>query len=572
MAGAAGAVESAAAAALRAVLQRVAQAAERAGRNAGQRQQQPPCRAGAAASGAGSRTGWQERRAGELVGGVIVGGVIVGGVIVGGVIVGGVIACGVIVGGEIASGVIACGTEGVIRQSMCRGNSSSPCMQVLQRVAQAGKQQNVPTGTQGGCGWGVSKTKPVSLLREVYDAGQRHFGENYVQEIIDKAPQVGLRRASGGPQVGLRWPSAEPELPSDTKWHFIGHLQSNKAKSLVYRQLSEQGRGSSTAVASLGGDLIACLGGDLISCLGGDCPAPAVLSTSPAEQQVVFEAPQKRPHRLPRRCVFYFSCRTTVQPKPLLLLSSPLSLSPPSSPLQIANYLNKAVAAAGRPPLRVLVQVNTSGEESKHGVHRSACVDLVRHVTAECPNLAFSGLTTIGMPDYSTSLFTLFPPTTLPPGKHGVHPSACVDLVRHVTAECPNLAFAGLMTIGMPDYSSRPENFECALFVLLMALARCRTEVCEQLGLAPGELELSMGMSNDFEQAVSCSFEVVMAHGQSRSKPGTCECRPLMCVTPGELGMSNDFEQVVSAGALRFEQVLSDALRFEQVLSDALRL
>lgn len=36
----------------------------------------------------------------------------------------------------------------------------------------------------------VSKTKPVSLIRQVYDAGHRRFGENYVQEILDKAPQV----------------------------------------------------------------------------------------------------------------------------------------------------------------------------------------------------------------------------------------------------------------------------------------------------------------------------------------------------------------------------------------------
>lgn len=36
----------------------------------------------------------------------------------------------------------------------------------------------------------VSKTKPVSLIRQVYEAGHRSFGENYVQEIIEKAPQV----------------------------------------------------------------------------------------------------------------------------------------------------------------------------------------------------------------------------------------------------------------------------------------------------------------------------------------------------------------------------------------------
>jgi len=58
----------------------------------------------------------------------------------------------------------------------------------------------------------VSKTKPVELLREAYDAGQRDFGENYVQELITKAPA----------------------LPDDIAWRFIGKLQSNKAKSLVH--------------------------------------------------------------------------------------------------------------------------------------------------------------------------------------------------------------------------------------------------------------------------------------------------------------------------------------------------
>lgn len=36
----------------------------------------------------------------------------------------------------------------------------------------------------------VSKTKPASMIQEVYDAGHRHFGENYVQELIEKAPEV----------------------------------------------------------------------------------------------------------------------------------------------------------------------------------------------------------------------------------------------------------------------------------------------------------------------------------------------------------------------------------------------
>ena len=57
----------------------------------------------------------------------------------------------------------------------------------------------------------VSKTKPVSLLQEAYDAGARFFGENKVQEIMDKYSQ----------------------LPQDIQWHMIGHLQRNKVKYIV---------------------------------------------------------------------------------------------------------------------------------------------------------------------------------------------------------------------------------------------------------------------------------------------------------------------------------------------------
>ena len=57
----------------------------------------------------------------------------------------------------------------------------------------------------------VSKTKPVSMLKEAYDAGARCFGENKVQEIMDKHPQ----------------------LPEDIQWHMIGHLQRNQVKYIV---------------------------------------------------------------------------------------------------------------------------------------------------------------------------------------------------------------------------------------------------------------------------------------------------------------------------------------------------
>ncbi len=57
----------------------------------------------------------------------------------------------------------------------------------------------------------VSKMKPIEEIQELYDLGQRDFGENYVQELVEKAE----------------------ELPKDIRWHFIGHLQSNKVKYIA---------------------------------------------------------------------------------------------------------------------------------------------------------------------------------------------------------------------------------------------------------------------------------------------------------------------------------------------------
>jgi PLP dependent protein len=57
----------------------------------------------------------------------------------------------------------------------------------------------------------VSKTKPIEDIEALYAAGQRHFGENYVQELVDK----------------------QAHLPIDIHWHFIGHLQSNKVKLIA---------------------------------------------------------------------------------------------------------------------------------------------------------------------------------------------------------------------------------------------------------------------------------------------------------------------------------------------------
>jgi len=57
----------------------------------------------------------------------------------------------------------------------------------------------------------VSKTNPADKIREVYDLGQRAFGENKVQELLEK----------------------QPVLPNDIEWHLIGHLQTNKVKYIA---------------------------------------------------------------------------------------------------------------------------------------------------------------------------------------------------------------------------------------------------------------------------------------------------------------------------------------------------
>eukprot|EP00123_Amoebidium_parasiticum_P016427 comp23424_c0_seq1/m.38968 comp23424_c0_seq1/g.38968 ORF comp23424_c0_seq1/g.38968 comp23424_c0_seq1/m.38968 type:complete len:253 (-) comp23424_c0_seq1:223-981(-) len=185
----------------------------------------------------------------------------------------------------------------------------------------------------------VSKTKPPADIMQAYGAGQRHFGENYIDELVEKAPQ----------------------LPSDIQWHFIGHLQSNKAN---------------------------------------------------------------------------------------LLASIPnLSMWETCSSIKTARLVNKALVTKQptKDRLSVLVQVNSSSEENKHGVEPSACAELVRFIQTECPRLRFSGLMTIGM--------------------FGRDPN-----------DKPN-----------PDFK---------------LLVDTRSALCQELGLNPEDLELSMGMSDDFEHAI----------------------------------------------------------------------
>jgi PLP dependent protein len=79
---------------------------------------------------------------------------------------------------------------------------------VKTRIQQCESSLDIPEGTTRLVA--VSKTKPESYIQALYDVGHRHFGENYYQELVEKAAN----------------------LPSDICWHFIGHLQSQKANQI----------------------------------------------------------------------------------------------------------------------------------------------------------------------------------------------------------------------------------------------------------------------------------------------------------------------------------------------------
>ena len=88
---------------------------------------------------------------------------------------------------------------------MVEKNISEVKKRISEAAKAAGRNENEVTLIA------VSKTKPVEMIKEAYDTGIRDFGENKVQEIMKKYPL----------------------LPSDIRWHLIGHLQTNKVKYII---------------------------------------------------------------------------------------------------------------------------------------------------------------------------------------------------------------------------------------------------------------------------------------------------------------------------------------------------
>lgn len=189
----------------------------------------------------------------------------------------------------------------------------------------------------------VSKTKPKEAIVAAYQHGQTHFGENYVQEIVEKG---------NDPEILEKCPNI--------KWHFIGHLQRNKIGKLI-------------SIPNL-------------------------------------------------------YCVETVESE------------------KLASSLDSAWAKLAQPErLEIMVQVNTSGEESKNGLEPCQVAHVVDFVLKSCPNLHLRGLMTIGAFDHD------------------------------------------LTTGANPDFQR---------------LIECRKQICEQFNFTTEDMELSMGMSHDFEHAV----------------------------------------------------------------------
>ncbi|KAF5278488.1 hypothetical protein FQA39_LY05977 [Lamprigera yunnana] len=190
----------------------------------------------------------------------------------------------------------------------------------------------------------VSKTKPNELIIQAYEAGQRHFGENYVQELIEKATS-----------------SIILEKCKEIRWHYIGAIQTNKINKIL------------------------------------SVPDLYMIETVHSEKVAI-----------------------------ILDTKWPQYCSDDSK-------------------LKVMLQVNTSGEDAKNGTDPKDIVHLAKYVNENCKNLEIDGIMTIGQFGYDLS-------------------------------NGPN-----------PDF---------------ICLKKCKDDVCQSLGWHSDKLNLSMGMSDDFEHAI----------------------------------------------------------------------
>lgn len=113
---------------------------------------------------------------------------------------------------------------------------SSNLQEIRERVKAAADSTSRPAALEAPLLVAVSKYKPFSDILACYEQGQRDFGENYVQELVDKAKEVRLLPLLYSKERAYFDRDNVTQLSEHTegiKWHFIGTLQSNKAKLLA---------------------------------------------------------------------------------------------------------------------------------------------------------------------------------------------------------------------------------------------------------------------------------------------------------------------------------------------------
>jgi hypothetical protein len=249
----------------------------------------------------------------------------------------------------------------------------------------------------------VSKLKPASdilCLHRQHPTHPTHFGENYVPELLAKAAA----------------------LPPRLRWHFIGGLQSNKARALAgLRNLWCVSSVDSVRKA----DLLEGGRAALVGAGGQDGLATqaAKETAKGSERETGTEADTEEN------------------------------------------------GADWERTLRVMVQINTSGEPGKAGVAPgAAAVDLCRHIVRECPHLRLSGVMTIGALARSRAAAT-------------------------ATAADADAATSAAVAGKEDKVDGRNEDFTL--------LVEVRDEIRRELGGEVGELEVSMGMSADYEMAIA---------------------------------------------------------------------
>ncbi|EDW59277.1 pyridoxal phosphate homeostasis protein [Drosophila virilis] len=240
----------------------------------------------------------------------------------------------------------------MIRRTMAEFDINAGLQHVLKRIELALQSRPKEINAPKPLLVAVSKTKPVECVIAAYKAGQRHFGENYVQELVEKSQH---------PDILAQCP--------DIKWHLIGHLQSNKINHVL------------------------------------KLPNLHMVQTVDSEK--------------------------------------------------LANKIDAAWAKlqpTPSEPLRVLVQINTSGEDVKSGIDASAAPSLFKYISANLKHLQPVGIMTIGAYGF--------------------------------------------------DYSNGPNPD----FVALMQAHRA---ICEANDMPPDALQVSMGMSNDYDKAIEMGSTIV---------------------------------------------------------------